>query len=385
MSGQQRLQEMRSRFGRSRTAVAAVVVASALLFAGCGSSSGSADRNAASYTNQSDYSTEWQNWLNYQKTMDLDLNEFCAPPRDDAGASGFTYVRNIVTCFVLVNKAERFSAPNTLGGKVPLTVNKAACGVAQYPCQNMTGYYGEIRNQGQGSVYGFRTLVPDPFTDVGAMQFQPAKIWQGTTNRLWVESNFSPFNLEQTAAQPEFSNPSSGSNSGNCDTQGSFIGCSLDAGSWQADGKEMRPRYTFFTKPMRITINNNTGMPMTLSASPLTGRGFLLDPVAISQNIESIPTGSRAFVGGYRSTNSPDEQSWSASYCINYKPTGSMADAICVPVDITIKVALVDGKWVNQSQCNPQSRSAAVTYKCDVPTMNDSDSDRIVTINIKNF
>ena len=384
MSGQQRLHRIGKLVRRPVPALAAVLVASALLFAGCGSSSGSADRNAADYSNKSDYSVEWQNWLNYQKTMDLDLNEFCAAPKDNSGASGFLNVGNIVTCFVLINKAERFSGPNALGWRVPLTINKAACGINKYPCQNMTGYYGEMRSEGQGNVYGVRTLTPDPFTDMGAMQFQPSKIWQGTTNRLWVESNSAPFTLEQTAAQPEFSNPYSASNSGDCNTQGSFIGCSLDAGSWQTDGKEMRPRYTFFTKPMRITINNNTGMSMSLASTPSTGRGFLLDPVAM-QNVESIPTGSRAFVGGYRSTNSPDEQSWTASYCIDYKPNGSTAAPVCVPVDITIKVALVDGKWVNQSQCNPQSRSAAVTYKCDVPTMNDSDSDRIVTVNIKNF
>ena len=351
---------------RRRFAVLAVLTACALMFAGCGSST--ANRNAAGGSSETA----------------PNLDEFCAPPRDSSGASGFEYVRNIVTCFVLTDQARSFSAPNTLDGKVPLTVTKAFCSNNRFPCVNETGYYGDLRTEGLGTQYGWRSLTPDPFTNVGAIQFMPNKIWQGTRNRLFVNSASAPFNLQQTAAQPEFDNPSSGTNGGNCDTQGSFIGCSIDSGSWQRDGTEQRPRFTFFTKPMRITINNNTGMPMSLASTPSTGRGFLLDPVAL-QNVESIPTGSRAFVGGYRSTNSPDEQSWTASYCINYKPTGSTADAVCVPVDITIKVAYVDGKWVNQSQCNPQSRSAAVTYKCDVPTMNDSDSDRIVTVNIKNF
>ena len=351
---------------RRRFAVLAVGAACALMFTGCGSST--VNRDAAGGSSETA----------------PNLDEFCAPPRDGSGASGFQYVRNIVTCFVLIDQARSFSAPNTLDGKVPLTVTKALCSNNRFPCVNETGYYGDLRTEGLGTQYGWRSLTPDPFTNVGAIQFMPNKIWQGTRNRLFVNSASAPFNLQQTAAQPEFDNPSSGTNGGNCDTQGSFIGCSIDGGSWQQDGTEQRPRFTFFTKPMRITINNNTGMPMSLQSSPSTGRGFLLDPVAL-QNVESIPTGSRAFVGGYRSTNSADEQSWTASYCINYKPTGSILDPSCVPVDITIKVALVDGKWVNQSQCNPQSRSAAVTYKCDMPTMNDSDSDRIVTVNIKNF
>ena len=351
---------------RRRFAVLAVLTASALMFAGCASSTTSRDAAGGS------------------SETAPNLDEFCAPPRDSSGASGFEYVRNIVTCFVLTDQARSFSAPNTLDGKVPLTVTKAFCSNNRFPCVNETGYYGDLRTEGLGTQYGWRSLTPDPFTNVGAIQFMPNKIWQGTRNRLFINSASAPFNLEQTAAQPEFDNPSSGTNGGNCNTQGSFIGCSIDSGSWQQDGTEQRPRFTFFTKPMRITINNNTGMPMSLASTPSTGRGFLLDPVAM-QNVESIPTGSRAFVGGYRSTNSVDEQSWTASYCINYKPTGSTADAVCVPVDITIKVAYVDGKWINQSQCNPQSRSAAVTYKCDVPTMNDSDSDRIVTVNIKNF
>jgi hypothetical protein len=50
-----------------------------------------------------------------------------------------------------------------------------------------------------------------------------------------------------------------------------------------------------------------------------------------------------------------------------------------------VKLAYVENKWVNQSQCVVSPRTAAVTIKCDTPTMNDSDTDRIVTINVKNF
>ena len=341
----------------------------AVVASGCSSSSTSSSRNAAGAS---------------ASLNESDLNEFCAPPRDSDGASGFQYVRNIVTCFVLQNETKTFSSPNKLDSKAPLTVTHAFCSGTTDVCVNETGYYGDIRTEGLGNKYGWRSLNPNPFTGLAAMQFMPNKIWQGTTNRLFVASSSAPFSIQQTAAQPDFSNPSSGSNNGDCNTQGSFIGCSLDRGSWQSDGKEMRPRYTFFTKPMRITINNNSGSPMTLSTPASPGRGFLIDPVA-QGNVDSIATGGQAFVGGYRSTNSDDGQEWSADYCVDYKPTGSLAAPTCIPVTFTVKVGKVDNKWVNQSSCVVNSRTAAVTIKCDTPTMNDSDTDRIVTINVKNF
>jgi hypothetical protein len=354
---------------RSLPLVLAACLAVALVASGCSSSSPS-NRSAAGASAAS--------------LSESDLNEFCAPPRDSSGASGFQYVRNIVTCFVLQNETKTFSAPNKLDGKTPLTVTRAFCSGTTDVCVNETGYYGDIRTEGLGNKYGWRYLTPDPFTGLAAMQFMPNKIWQGTNNRIFVNSSSAPFTLQQTAAQPAFSNPSSGTNSGSCQNQGLFIGCSLDGGSWQRDGTEQRPRFTFFTRPMRVTLNNNSGSPMTLSTPASPGRGFLLDPVA-QGNVNSIPTGGQAFIGGYRSTSSNDEQSWTASYCVDYKPTGSMAEPTCIPVDITVKLAYVDNKWVNQSQCVVNSRTAAVTIKCDQPTMNDSDTDRIVTINVKNF
>jgi hypothetical protein len=343
----------------------------AIVASGCASSSPS-NRSAAGASTAS------------KSLSESDLNEFCAPPRDSNEKPGFEWVRNIVTCFVLQNETKTFSAPNKLDEKTPLTVTRAFCSGSTDVCVNETGYYGDIRTEGLGKTYGWRSLTPNPFTGLAAMQFMPNKIWQGAINRIFVTSSSAPFSLQQTAAQPYFYNPSSGSNDGNCDTQGSFIGCSLDGGSWQRDGTEQRPRYTFFTKPMRITINNNSGSPMTASSQASPGRGFLLDPVA-QANLESIPTGGQAFIGGYRSTNSNDEQSWTASYCVDYKPTGSTAAPTCIPVDITVKLAYIDNKWVNQSQCVVNARTAAVTIKCDQPTMNDSDTDRIVTINVKNF
>ena len=313
-----------------------------------------------------------------------DINEFCSTFK----RGGFFTAAEIATCFILENKTSKFVAPNRLGDRVALTVPKAECGVkssvAGDPCVKTGGRYGEIRDHENGDVYGARILTPNPFRDIGAIQFQSAAMYAGTEEVVYVGSSEAPFNLTQTSAQAFFSNPYSAQTGGYCAAQGQFVGCAIVEGSWAARGDWQRPRYTFFTKPMRITINNNSGSPMTASSPASPGRGFLLDPVAQS-NVASIATGGQAFIGGYRATNSNDEHSWTASYCVDYKPTGSTAAPTCIPVDITVKLAYIDNKWVNQSQCVVNARTAAVTIKCDQPTMNDSDTDRIVTINVKNF
>lgn len=312
------------------------------------------------------------------------LDEFCSK----FTRLGFFTAAEIATCFILENKTSKFAAPNRLGDKFALTVPKAECGdagnVTGDPCVATSGRYGELRDHQNGRVYGPRILTPNPFREIGAIQFQSAAMYAGTEEVVFVGSSDAPFSLAQSAAQAFFSNPYSADTGGHCTAQGQFIGCAIVEGSYQRRGDWQRPRYTFFTKPMRITINNNSGSPMTSSTPASSGSGFLIDPVA-QANVDSIPTGGQAFIGGYRSTNSNDEQSWTASYCVDYKPMGSTANPTCIPVDITVKVAWVENKWVNQSQCVVNARTAAVTIKCDTPTMNDSDTDRIVSVNIKNF
>jgi hypothetical protein len=314
----------------------------------------------------------------------VNIDEFCST----FTRGGFMTAAEIGTCFILENRTSAFTAPNRLGGKVPLTVPKAECGAksnnANDPCVKTNGKYGEIRDHQNGNVYGARVLAPNPFTEVGAIQFQAAAMWAGTEQIVYVGSSQAPFDLSQAPAKAFFSNPYSASTFGDCRGNGQFIGCDIVDGSWASSGDWQRPRYTFYTKPMRITINNNSGSPMSLDGSANSGVGFLLDTVAL-QNVDSIATGSQAFIGGYRSVNSDAAQEWSATYCVDYKPTGSQADPTCIPVTITVKVGKVDNKWVNQSSCVVASRTAAVTIKCDQPTMNESDTDRIVTINVKNF
>jgi hypothetical protein len=157
---------------------ALVAVGVVLIASGCSDSSPS-DRSAAGASGST--------------LAESDLNEFCAPPRDSNENPGFKYVRNIVTCFVLQNETKTFSAPNRLNEKTPLTVTRAFCSGSTDVCRDETGYYGDIRTEGLGKQYGWRTLTPNPFTGLAAMQFMPNKIWQGAINRIFVTSSSAPF------------------------------------------------------------------------------------------------------------------------------------------------------------------------------------------------
>jgi hypothetical protein len=362
-----------------KAAIAAVLTLSLL-----GTACSDGIRDAARVDGSSRSAAGW----NWGSDESVNIDEFCST----FTRAGVLTAAQLATCFVLDNQTSKFTGPNKLGGRVALTVPKAECGVksslAGDPCVATSKKYGEIRNHQNGSIYGARVLTPNPFRGVAAIQFQSAAMYAGAEETVYVGSSEAPFTLSQSPAKAFFSTPYSADNGGFCAAQGQFFSCSLDNGSWSPKGDWPRPRFTFANKPMRITINNNSGSPMTMSSPASPGRGFLLDPVAQS-NVESIAVGGRAFVGGYRSTNSNEEQSWTASYCVEYKPTGSTASPTCIPVDITVKLAYEgkegEGKWVNQSQCVVNARTAAVTIKCDQPTMNDSDTDRIVTINVKNF
>lgn len=302
------------------------------------------------------------------------IDEFCS-------AGTFPFVRNITVCFVLRNETAKFTAPDVLGGKFALTVPRGDCEklYAEDICQETGGYYGSIRSQNLGNVYGRRVLTPDPFTNIGAIQFQPDEIWQGVDVRLYVGSNTPPFTTNQAMAQPEFEIPTAGKNGGNCKNQGEFIACELIGSSWSTAGNHGRPQYRFTTKPLRIQISNTTKHPMLLRSSS-HGAGFLPDPVAIA-NVEAIPGGNGvAFVGGYRSVSGGGEQSYSASYCLD---TSKTADSIvpgepppkespndCIRIELKISIGVdANGKPLNQSTCIVPNPPKTLTIKCPQPTL----------------
>jgi len=310
----------------------------------------------------------------------VNVNEFCS----QFTRAGFMTAAEIGTCFILQNETRRFSAPGRLDAKFELTVPKAECGQESstdgFKCVKTGGRYGEIRDHQNGNTYGKRFPTPNPFLETAAVQFQSAAMWAGTESIVYIGSNQAPMSLDQLPAKAFFSAPYSASNYGDCRGNGEFITCQIVENSWSSGGDWMRPRYIFRTQPMQITINNNSGRPMSLQAEPVPGVGYLLDPNGTSSSsaIKTIPSGGRVVIGGYRSSNSTEGHSWTANYCID-----SLSG--CVPVAITIKLAFVDNKWVNQSTCVPVNTSATSTYKCNTPTLNDSDEYRQAIVSITNF
>ena len=205
-------------------------------------------------------------------------------------------------------------------------------------------------------------------------------MYAGTDEVVYVGSKQAPMSLQQLPAKAYFKNPYSTETSGSCEAQGQFLTCDLLSSSWAVRGDWQRPRYVFGTLPWQIQINNSSGRTMVQQSSPIAGPGFLIDPNGTSTDAQlaSIPTGGTVYVGGYRATNSDVEQSWTANYVIK-----SLSGD--VPVSISLKLAKVDNKWVSQSTCTVNNRSATTTFKCNKPEVNDSDSYRQATVSITDY
>ena len=305
----------------------------------------------------------------------VNVNEFCKTP-------SFTWVGNITTCFQLVDNTKKFSAPDTLDSRFELTIPYATCGPSNppTPCRESYGYRGIPRDENLGNTYGRRTLRPNPFASTGYIQFQPDSIWQGAHVRLFVGSQQSPFSLSQALPQPDFENTYSGTNGGNCDTQGQYISCALDNSSWSRDGRIQNPKFTLGTKPLRIRVSNSIGSA-TVSLKLINsqeGSGLLIDPIAVS-GIDQIAKGQIGLTGGYRQVAGDGSRGWTATYCVT---DGS---PVCTEINISVAYSIKDGAIVNDSTCNVTNRSASKTYICDKPVLTGSDEDLIASINVKDF
>lgn len=305
----------------------------------------------------------------------VNANEFCS-------SAYLMWVQDVFLCFQLVNRTRKFSGPDALDARFELTIPYALCGPSgpPTPCKERTGYRGFPRWQKLGSVYGRRTLTPNPFADTGYIQFIPDSIWQGVEVRLMVGSQQAPMSLTQGLAQPYFQDGDSGSNGGDCDTQGEFLTCSLDPSSWTRGGKVINPKYTFTTRPTRIRITNSIGSSLVslklMSSEP--GNGMIMDPVATS-GMDLIAKGGIGLTGGYRQVSGSGSKSWTASYCIVDSAGG------CTPVAISLAYSMKDGALVNDSTCTVTERTAAKTYICDKPAITGTEEDLIFTVNIKDF
>lgn len=316
-------------------------------------------------------------------------------------AVSFYGLPDISLCFALTNRTKKFTAPDTLGAKFPLTLSDAWCvsyrqtGSADDGklddlglCSDVSGYRGSIRVYTTGNVFPnqARMLNPNPFMETAAVQFMPHRQSTGPAVRIFVSSLMAPFNATQQAAQPDAESPFAGSNGGNCDTQGEYLSCrltnSIPPKSWNPRGN-----FDIGNYPIRLQVKNSSGRPMRLLGSS-AGSGLLIDPVALG-SVDAIPAGGTAYVGGYLKANSSDaEMSWTGSYCIEQLAGG------CVNVDVTFKLKFTSDKdalnpqarnYSNGSTCIVESRTAATTYKCNTPTYNNSVESPLITANITNF
>lgn len=308
---------------------------------------------------------------------------------------------DISLCFALFNKTKKFTAPDTLGSKFPLTLSDAWCvsyrqtGDAdkgylddQGLCSPVDGYRGSVRVYATGNVFPnqARMLNPNPFMESAAVQFMPHRQSTGPAVRIFVSSLMAPFSSTQQAAQPDAQSPFNGSNTGNCDTQGEYLSCRM-TNTVQASSWNPRNNFDISNYPLRLQIKNSSGRPMRLLSSS-AGSGLLVDPVALG-SVDAIPSGGTAYVGGYLKANATDaEMSWTGSYCIEQAAGG------CVNVDVTFKLKFTSDKdalnpqarnYSNVSTCIVESRSAAATYKCNTPTYNNSVESPLITANVTNF
>lgn len=342
-----------------------------------------AQRSASGFPDLSNFGNSFiQTRTNGDPNTSVDVDKFCSEV-----SPGLFEAAAIATCFIFDNQTSRFTAPGQLSDKFALTVPYAECGrddagdrALGDPCVATGKRYGRIRNYKNDNGYGIRVLTPNPFLNLAAIQFRSSAQKAGTEELVYVGSTQAPLNLNQTPAKAFFSTPWTDDNYGDCRGSGQFIACSLDRSSWSVNGDFPRPRYTFRTLPVQITINNNSGRPMSIQSGsrPVPGVGFLVDPSGTSTDLTTIPSGGRVIVGGYRSTNSNEGHSWTANYCID-----SLSG--CVPVSITIKMENEGGKWVNKSTCFVNNTSATATYKCNQPALNDDDAWRQAIVSITNF
>jgi len=315
-------------------------------------------------------------------------------------AVSFYGLPDIGLCFVLENKTKKFTAPGRLDSSVPLTVVDAWCVPYRQTgnpddgylddqglCTNADYYRGSPRVYTTGSVFPqqARLLNPNPFMGTAAIQFMPHRQSTGPRVRLFVNSLMPPFNANQASAEPFGESPFSGTNGGDCDTQGRYFSCdvvgSIDTKSWNP-----KITYALGNYPLRLQITNSTGRPMTLQNQNV-GSGLLLDPVALA-SVESIPAGGTAYIGGYLQANSSTaEMSWTGSYCI-----GALTG--CVKADVTFRLKFVSDKeavdsgarsYSNVSTCIIDNGTPSVTFKCNTPTWNNSVESPLITANVTNF
>jgi hypothetical protein len=319
----------------------------------------------------------------------VNVGDWCLRAQSNSGTQGFETSRNITACIVMSNEMRRFAAPGVLGKvNFPLGVTKAKCGEkvslensTDSTCEKTKGFWGEVRTEGVMASNvrqkGARFTFPNPFLVSAAIQYQPETIWSGVETTTFVGSNVAPFSLSQSQVELKVNIPTTGTNTASC-TSAKFIVCA----SQHDTTREFSERTYFWvlrSLPMSIGIKNSTPYPMVASGAPTVGSGFLIDPVGTTADLSTLPAGTQAYVGGYRTTNASDSQTWTGTFTVK-TPRGDAT------VTISIKLSVgKDGVTLeNESLCTVQSLNA-IQIKCDKPVPTNDDYFRQFDVQIKDF
>ena len=386
-----------------------LAVAALLLLGACSGSTTTADRNAAGAAGEIPAP-------NGTPSQSINVEDYC---RDIPSVTS----NGTITCFLLDNQTTKFSGPNQTDDRFELTVPRCLQGDndnSSLGCRNAGGYYGSVYYPEYGSRNCYSVcpgrLTPNPFTGLAGMKFTASWQWfQGTTNRLYVNSRQAPMDVNQVGASPFFDSPYSKDNQASCD-QGEYIACELIGSSWQRDGSIQRPKYRFTTWPLVIQVVNTNRVVYLRQSVQVRTANMLLDPAATSKPASKVPgefilaPGETGYFGGYRSTSKDGTVTFTTTFSVvgrtggNTTPkvdgTGNdVLDAsgnpVLVPVagfgsTFTVSVVVpgrdVDSKSVSASSCKVVNASGTITYNCDAPTISGEQSSTMTAVvQIKDF
>ena len=363
-------------------------------------------------------------------TDPLDIDAFCGVGEARNSTSEINGYM-VASCFILDNRTSVFTAPGVISdaepNRLPLTVHRfsavatgsgsllgayqpgGASGVVtgERVGSSRTALCGQDRNPPDATACAGR-LTPNPFRGTAAMGFEQSQPWEGTVNKLEISAMPSPFDrapfqspffeLDQTPAKISMNNTWTGEPTVAC-TNGRYIACSYDSGLQpKIHGGHQRPRFSFTTWPLRVSIQNAMTSQKKFSIRPLVdadGQNLLREPKAdtvlpiVNGNVIGVPPGATLEYGGYRMIGGVVV--WQGLFELVDANGGTSCNGCGTVVTITVKVdprPPAEGKKEEPyagSSCEVMTMGT-VSLSCDTPVFSGSPRGQLTaTINIKDF
>lgn len=347
-----------------------------------------------------------------------------ADPLDLAAFCGANEARNstseingymVASCFVFDDRTSTFTAPGEVSNAAPLPLTVPRFTSNATPSATMLGGYqpgnasGVVSGERIGSA---RTdicdpadptrcpgrLTPNPFTGTAAMAIEPIQPWEGTVNRLDVNSRQAPFALDQRPAVAWMANTWSGTPTAGCDN-GRFLACTLVSGfDPRVHGGHQRPRFELTTWPLRVSIQNSLTSAVRLSLRPLVdidSQNLLRDPKAdtvlpvVGGITQGVVPGRSLEYGGYRAIDGVVV--WQGLFELVDANGGISCNGCGTVITVTVRVDPTPAEPGKKS--DPYAGSSCEvtvvgtkTLVCDAPSFSGSvRGSLLATVNIKDF